>query len=300
MELHQLRYFTTVAELGSFTRAAAKCFVAQPSLSQQIIKLEREFKKPLFDRLGRTVRLTDAGHALYARAIAILRSVDDIQQQVTANDPATGTVHVGAIPTIAPYLLPPLLKGFAKEYPLASVVLHENLTDFTIRGCLEGELDVGVIASPIDNALLHSERLFTEELRLALPLKHRLVKKRKITMEDVANEPFILLNEVHCLGEQVMGFCKQHDCLPAVRCRSAQLLTVQKLVALGQGVSLIPAMACESGSGGRCEYRSVADPRPTRTLRIVWHKDRHQSPLVQAFIQKLRDIQGRSRSDRPT
>ena len=151
MELHQLRYFVTVAELESFTRAAEKCLVAQPSLSQQIIKLERELRQSLFQRLGRTVRLTDAGRTLYTQAIAVLAGVDDIRQRATAaGEPGQGTVNVGAIPTIAPYLLPPLLKSFAKLYPLANIAMQENFTEFTIRGCLQGELDVGIIASPVE------------------------------------------------------------------------------------------------------------------------------------------------------
>ena len=269
MELHQLRYFVAVADLGSFTRAAEKCFVAQPSLSQQIIKLERELRQPLFERLGRTVRLTEAGRALYAQAVTVLGTVDDIRERVTAaTDPGHGTVNVGAIPTIAPYLLPPLLKNFSKRFPKATVALHENLTEFTVRGCLEGELDVGVIASPVDNDLLHAEALFAEELLLALPPKHPLLKKRRLTLEDIAGEPFVLMNEIHCLGEQVMGFCKQQGCLLVVRCRSAQLLTVQELVALGHGISLVPAMARDMDRGRRCEY--TVSPTRSQPARFAW------------------------------
>lgn len=289
MELHQLRYFVAVADLGSFTRAAEKCLVAQPSLSQQVIKLEKELRQPLFDRLGRGVRLTGAGHVLYAQAVPLLASVDGLPQRVTAAaDPGQGMVNVGAIPTIAPYFLPALLQRFTSRFPLSTVALHENLTEFTVKNCLEGEIDVGVIASPVDNDLLHSEPLFTEELLLALPPRHRFLKKRRVTLEEIAGEPFVLMNEVHCLGEQVMGFCKQGGCLPAVRCRSAQLLTVQELVALGLGVSLVPAMARGVDRGLRCEYRPLADPKPTRTIRMIWHRDRFQSPVVKEFIQQLR------------
>ncbi len=290
MELHQLRYFVAVADLKSFTRAAEKCLVAQPSLSQQIIKLERELRQPLFERLGRTVRLTGAGDALYAQAVSILGAVDEVQDRVSAAlDPARGTVNVGAIPTIAPYLLPPILKTFARRHPQATVALHENLTAFTVRGCLEGKLDVGIIATPENNDLLHSEPLFVEELLVALPPKHRLAKHRSVSLARVAEEPFVLIDEVHCLGEQVIGFCKQQGCLPVVRCQSVQLLTIQRLVALGHGVSLIPAMAHEKDRGPRCEYRHVMNPTPTRTLRMIWHRDRYQSPIVKEFIAALRE-----------
>lgn len=289
MELHQLRYFAAVAETGSFTRAAEKCFVAQPSLSQQIIKLEKELRQPLFERLGKGVRLTEAGKALYAEAQPILSAVDAVAQRVTAAcDPEQGTVNVGAIPTVAPYLLPPLLHRFAEKHPKATAILHENLAAFTVQGCLEGTLDVGVVAAPVDEGLLHGEPLFAEELLLALPPRHPLLEKRKVSLSDLAGEPFVLMDEVHCLGEQTMGFCKQGGRLPAVRCRSVQLLMIQELVALGHGVSLVPASARDADRGGRCRYRSLSDPRPTRTLRLIWRRGRRQSPLVQEFIELLR------------
>ena len=147
---------------------------------------------------------------------------------------------------------------------------------------------MGVIASAPDHDSLVSEALFTEELLLALPPKHPLLKQRGIGLEAVAGEPFVLMNEIHCLGEQIIGFCKQQGCLPAIRCRSAQLLTVQELVALGHGVSLVPAMARAMDRGRRCEYRTLAAPKPTRTLFMIWHKARYQSPLVKEFIEMLR------------
>ena len=292
MELHQLRYFVEVARLRSFTRAAEKCSVAQPSLSQQIIKLERELGQPLFERLGRTVRMTDAGQALYTQAISILASVDEIGDRVkAATDPAHGVVHVGAIPTIAPYLLPPLLSRFSKRFPAAIVALDENLTDFVVRGCLEGDLDIGIIASQVANDHLEGEVLFTEELLLALPPKHAFVDRDIISWDDLAGEPFVLMNELHCLGEQVVSFCQQRGCLPAIYCQSVQLLTIQKLVALGHGISLIPAMARQTERDRRCIYRSLPGASvPTRTIRMIWHKDRYQSPIVKEFIQALREV----------
>lgn len=285
MELHQLRYFAAVADLGSFTKAAERCDVAQPSLSQQIIKLERELRQPLFERLGRSIRLTEAGRTLYSHAVEVLRSVDEIRDRVAAaTDPEAATVNIGAIPTIAPYLLPPLLRAFARRRPRATVTLQENLTDFTIRGCLEGDLDVGVIASDPQHELLDGTALFTEELLLAMPRRHRLSRKRRITWDQIAEEPFVLMNEMHCLGEQIVGFCKQQGGLPPVRCRSVQLLTIQELVSQGYGVSLVPAMAREMDRGRKCEYRSLADPRPTRTIRLIWHKHRYRSPPAEEFV----------------
>jgi LysR family hydrogen peroxide-inducible transcriptional activator len=289
MELHQLRYFLAVAELRSFTRAAQQCFVAQPSLSQQIIKLERELGQPLFQRRRRDVRLTVAGKALLPQAEAILGALEEVKPLIeAATDPEHGTVTVGAIPTVAPYLLPPLLHQFALAHPSAEIAVVEHLTEFTLRGCLEGELDVGVVALPVAEKRLEVEPLFTEELLLALPPRHRLGRKRQIAVEDLSAEPFVLLNEMHCLGKQILNFCERQGCPLPVRCRGAQLLTVQELVAVGRGVSLVPAMACAADHGKVCTYRSLAGARPTRTLALVWDKRRYHSPLVEQFLEALR------------
>lgn len=290
MQMRQLRYFVTVADLGSFTRAAARCLVAQPSLSQQIIKLERELGQPLLERLGRTVRLTPAGQDLYDHAVPLLAALDALEERVkTAADPGLGTVRVGAIPTVAPYWLPALLHRFGKKFPRATVALQENLTALTVRSCLEGDLDVGIIASAVDDELLDAEPLFTEELLLTLPARHPLLKKKAVALDDLAGQPFVLMNEAHCLGEQIVNFCRERECLPVVRCRSTQLLTVQELVALGHGISLVPAMARHAGGKGKVYTRALSGPRPTRTLTMIWHRYRHQPALVKAFIALLRE-----------
>lgn len=290
MEIHQLRYFVTVADQGNFTRAAEQCLVAQPSLSQQIIKLERELGQPLFDRLGRTVRLTDAGRMLYDQALSILSGVDDAKRNITqAVEEGKGEISIGAIPTIAPYLLPPLLKQFAKKFPQARATVHENLTEATIKNCLDGTLDVGIVALPVAEDQLTVEPLFTEELLLVTAPKHPLATKNRVTMADVSKEPFILLSETHCLGEQVLSFCKQQSCLPVVSCHSAQLLTVQELVAMGQGVSLVPKMAADVDHGKHRKYRSLSGTKPTRRIAMIWHKQRFESLLVRHFLDMLRE-----------
>src|SRR5262245_34419031 len=146
MELQQLRYFVAVAELGHFTKAAERCLVAQPSLSQQVGKLEKELGQPLFERLGRIVRLTDAGRTLYDQAVSILGSVEEAKRQVAdASGDQGGTVAVGAIPTVAPFLLPSLASQFQARIPHSHVIIEETLTAHVIENCLRGELDVGVL-----------------------------------------------------------------------------------------------------------------------------------------------------------
>jgi LysR family hydrogen peroxide-inducible transcriptional activator len=297
MELHQLRYFVAVAQLENFTRAAQKCFVAQPSLSQQVIKLERECGGPLFDRSGRKVRLTDRGRTLFDRAIEILAAVEGAKRAITEDGDA-GQVTVGAIPTIAPYLLPPLLKRFLRDYPKTEVTVSENLTEYTIQACLEGDVDVGVLALPISEDQLAIEPLLTEELLLAMAAGHPLAARRHVSMQDVSLERFVLLSETHCLGRQVVSFCKGQSCQPAISCRSAQLLTVQELVAAGNGVSLIPQMAVSADRSQHTKYRSLTGEKPTRTIAMIWRKNRYHGPAVERFIAALRDYAANGRRKR--
>ncbi|HVR75873.1 MAG TPA: LysR substrate-binding domain-containing protein [Planctomycetota bacterium] len=290
MELHQLRYFVAVADAESFTRAAEKCFVTQPSLSQQVIKLEKELGHSLLERLGRRVRLTDPGRAFYEQAVSILGAVDEAKRRLSeSGDSGQGTIRVGSIPTVAPYLLPPVLKRFQRAFARAAVVVHEGLTAEIVKGCVAGELDLGVVALPIAEPRLEVEALFTEELLVAMPPGHPFARRRRVTVQDLTGEPFILLSETHCLGEQVVSFCNQQSCQPLVTCKSAQLLTVQELVGVGHGISLIPAMARELDRSRRRRYRSLSGARPVRTLAMIRHRQRYQSPLAEGLARAVRE-----------
>src|SRR5688500_7354435 len=162
MAIHQLRYFTKVAELGNFTRAAEACFVSQPSLSQQIIKLEQELGQPLFERLGRTVRLTEAGKILKPRADQVLALLDDAKARIT-DDPAGGRLSIAAIPTVAPYFLPHVLQEFSNEHPRAHLEVIEEVTRDALHRCHAGEVDLALVALPVAGEHLHVEPLFREE-----------------------------------------------------------------------------------------------------------------------------------------
>lgn len=288
MELHQLRYFVSVARLGNFSRAAEQCHVSQPSLSQQIQKLERRLGQRLLDRLGKRAVLTEAGRALFERAVAILAAVDDAEREVKDFDQEKGRLTVGAIPTIAPYLLPDTVREFSNRHPLVDLILHEDLTAHLLAGAATGELDMAVLALPVADDRLHKEVLFSEPLLLALPEGHRLCGKRKITLADVREERFVVLDEMHCLGEQILHFCRAEGC-QRLMCRSSQLSTVLALVALGQGISLVPRMARPVREQAHpVVFRQLAQGAPTRTLAAVWHKDRYQSKAGERFLEILR------------
>jgi len=283
MELRQLEYFVAVAETANFTRAAERCHVAQPSLSQSIINLEKELRQQLFDRLGRKVQLTEAGRMLFDRAKLILSTTEDTRRELRDfAEPAS--LSVGAIPTIAPFLLPNAVKKFLELHPTTPLMLHENFTERLVESIGEGELDVGIMALPIEDERLNSKVLFREELLLAIPKGHELTRKKHIGLKELLNVPFILLDEMHCLGEQVMTFCRRHAYGPKVVCRGAQLSTLLSLVAIGQGVSLIPHMAITEAASETTVFRSISGEAPTRTIAAVWNRRRYRSPLIDVFL----------------
>lgn len=289
MELHQLRYFVAVAETGSFTRAAEREGVTQPTLSEQIMRLEgndRGIGRRLFDRLGRKVVLTDAGQLLLTHAQSILAAVGEAERAVRDSGEG-GRLRIGAIPTIAPFLLPPAVIRFRKDHPAVQLQLKEDLTERLLADLLAGELDVALMALPVRDDRLHVEKLFAEPLVMALPVKHRLAGKAEVKLEDVVDEPFILLDDVHCFGDQVLSFCHRGGLEPHVVCRGEQIVTLLAMVATGQGVSVVPEMAAVADSSKACVYRPLGKPIPTRTLCAVWHKQRYRPASLRSFVEVI-------------
>lgn len=295
MELHQLRYVVAVTRTGNFSRAAAQCHVAQPSLSQQIQKLEDELGERLFDRLKTHARLTPAGATLHERAVRILAEVEAAHREATEARALTrGSVTVGVLPTIAPYLLPRVLPCFSKEFPGIEIVVQEDTTTHLLSLLGACELDLVIASLPIHDERVRTETLFTEELLVALPPKHPLVKKPAIHAADLEAERFILMKEGHCLGDQVLNFCTRRDFHPNVLCRSAQIETIRALVQAGMGISLIPAMACQPGRPPQPHYRSLSPPMPERVIVAVWLRDRPPGRAANVFLKHLRVAGGRT------
>ncbi|WP_166822734.1 LysR family transcriptional regulator [Thalassoroseus pseudoceratinae] len=286
MELDQLRYFLQVAEKSNFTRAAEELQISQSALSRSIQKLEEELGQPVFERKTRAVTLTDAGVLLQSRARQVLSLLADTKAEIN-DDGQSGCVRVGAIPTIAPFFLPKILRVFSKTYPKASLVVQENTTDQLLKSCTQGEIDLAIVALPIPAKYLEVEPLFDEELFLVLPPEHPLVEQPNIRIGDVEPYPFVLLDEAHCLSDNIVTFCRQRSFLPVTVERTSQLAMVQELVSLSHGVSLIPAMARQRDDSDRRVYRSLADPKPTRTVAVAWNPYRFQSRLLKAFREHL-------------
>jgi len=290
MEIHQLTYFVAVAETGSFTRAAERCNIAQPSLSQQIMKLEQELGEPLFDRLPRRVVLTDAGRMLLPRANSILAELQDIKHGLNEDvENGRGVLSVGFIPTIAPFVLPRVIKRFSQDCPLATLSVQEDLTEVLVREIIDGKLDVGITSLPIHNKLIRTQELLSEPLLVASSRGHDIVSRASLHVKALDDFPFIALSEVHCLGEQVQSFCYQQDLNVQVVCHTSQLTTVQNCVSIGLGVSLVPQALALSDASGQISYRALSDAAPQRKIAAATHVERTQSFLAKKFIEIVRE-----------
>jgi LysR family transcriptional regulator, hydrogen peroxide-inducible genes activator len=293
MEMHQLRYVVAVARARNFSRAAEQCHVSQPSLSQQIQKLEEELGERLFDRMKREIKLTAHGEAFLPRALKILEEVDLARREASdARSLLRGRVIVGVLPTIAPYLLPAVLGDFAKRFPGVEIVVHEETTAQLLKLVNACEIDFAVASRPIQDRRMEVKDLFSEELRLALPPRHPLTRKRTVRLADLEKEPFIVMKEGHCLGDQVLNFCERRDLKPTISFRSAQLETIQALVHSGVGISLVPEMAARKKRAGLPEYRSLVSPKPERKIVAIWPKQR---PLSRAANELLNQIIAKSK-----
>lgn len=289
MEMHQLRYTVAVARAGNFSRAAEQCRVAQPSLSQQIQKLEDELGERLFDRLKTGVKLTAAGELFLPRAARILDEAEAAQREMhDAHSLARGALNVGVLPTIAPYFLPKIIARFSAEFPGIEVVVHEDTTACLLKLVAACEVDLAVLSPPLDEAAFATQTLFTEDLLVALPPGHPFVTKRTLRAADLESERFILMKEGHCLGDQVLSFCNRREISPKVSGRSAQIETVQALVGAGLGISLVPAMACRDARKSGPIYRRLARPRPTRSIVAIWPKQRPPTRAAAEFLRCLK------------
>jgi LysR family transcriptional regulator, hydrogen peroxide-inducible genes activator len=289
MEMHQLRYFAAVARTGNFSLAARECRVAQPSLSQQILKLEDEVGERLFERTQRQALLTPAGSLFLPHALSILEAAERGRQEIREmGGRVRGKINLGALPTIAPYFLPDIIRLFREKYPGVDLVIQEQTTPHLLRGLEERELDLALISEASPRPRIEIQELFTEELLLCLPALHPLVREEEVVAADLQQEKFILMQDGHCLGAQAQQFCETKGFHPEISCRSAQIGTVLAMVQCGLGISLIPEMALRGAPKEGIVYRSLNGVRPRRVLALALSAQRKPSLCAVEFINFVR------------
>lgn len=272
MDIQRLLYFLEVARQRNFSRAAEICHVSQPSLSQQIKKLEEEVDGPLFLRNRGRIALTPLGEAFLQHAQAIMASVASAEEFLAeTRSQARRTIRFGAIPTIAPYLVPEVFAAIRRRLPDIRFELVENRTEVITQALATGAVDFALLSPPtsIDNVADHLT-LRRDELLLTLPANHPLAKARRIVPSQLANETIILLENTHCLSREISAYCATVGLTPDVNIRGAQIETLLRLVERGFGITFTPQMAVAANANRKLVFRSLSKDRCHRETRLVW------------------------------
>lgn len=289
MELSQLRYVVAIAETGNFTRASERSNITQPSLSQQILNLEREIGHKLFHRLGRKAVLTEAGATFIERARRILFEVENAAKELSDHPSLDRRITVGAVPTIMPYLLAPLIAECRAKHPNLIIHAREDFRPSLVRAVIEGDLDLAVVTLPVKDHRLSIEPLLTEPLLLVVGQLHPFASRKNIDLADLAEETFVSMGDASTLATQIQGFFGDHNFAPKIGYRCAQIATLKRFVSMGLGISILPQSAHTHDDEGSLTYLHLSGTAPTREIAVIRHLQRYQSRGAEQFLGLLRE-----------
>lgn len=290
LKLKDLQYLVALADTRHFGRAAARCFVSQPTLSAQLRKLEQYLGAQLVERQPRRVTLTEMGEQVVARARRILQESEEIVALARrGRDPLTGKLKVALIPTIGPYLLPRFAPAVRRALPRLQMLLYEFRTGPLLERLRAGELDVGILALPVDLEGLEVRELFAEPFVVALPSQHRLAARKSIGASDLKGETLLLLEDGHCLRDQALEICSRIDVRESQDFRATSLETLRQMVAAGLGVTLLPEMAVHSAFGNprTLVTRPFSRPEPVRQVGAVWRRSSTRAAAIEAVCDTI-------------
>jgi LysR family hydrogen peroxide-inducible transcriptional activator len=284
MTLQELRYLVALADCGHFGQAAEACFVSQSTLSTGLKKLEDFLGVIVFDRSLKRVTPTPIGREIVESARRIVDEAARIRELASyAQDPMDRTLHLGVIPTLGPYYLPHVITRVREAYPKLRLLLREEMTPHMLAHLAEGKLDAGLLALPIDDPSLEVAPLFVEPFLAAVPAGHALARYKTVNIDELAAAGLLLLEEGHCLRDQALAACHLQG-IKSEEIRATSLETLRQMVAMGLGVTLIPALAGGGSlSGEQVVLKPVAKPGAARSIGLVW---RRRSPMS-ASIERL-------------
>ncbi|HYW23976.1 MAG TPA: LysR substrate-binding domain-containing protein [Terriglobales bacterium] len=299
MELHQLRYFVAVVREGTFTKAAETLYITQPSLSEQIRKLETELGSPLFQRLGRKLALTSAGESFLPHAQKVMFEVEQARARVQeVRGLRRGRLSIGVLPSAAARLLPRFLAEFRRQHPGVEVSLREENASAEFEQLVhDGLLDLAIVRLPIRRRTdLDVEFLVREPMVMVAPPGHRLADRRSVALAELANEPFVTMKPGHGLRESLLRFCRQAGFDPHIVFEANHLGSVMGLVLAGLGITVLPRMA--AGHEGR--RVRVRDGFAFRDLGVIWRQGQPLSPAARIFLDMMRRSANREDREGPS
>src|SRR5579864_3153247 len=295
MEMHQLTYFESVSRHLHFTRAAQELNVAQPSVSQQIRKLEHELGAPLFNRMKRHVTLTEAGKTFLPHARAVLQRLEEARLEIQElSGMRKGTLAVGAPPSVGTHLLPKALAAFSRMHPGIALSFREAGSRTLVSLLEDGELDLAVVIQPVRHPALETQPLIEEELLLAVPRAHHLATEgspRRVRLAQLRQEPFVLLREgAYDLRDQTLTACRRAGFEPQVALDGGEMDSMLRFVAAGIGLAILPEMVLsEIDSRDRAVAVRRLLPRLSRALVLARRRDRYFSAAAREFAGVLEE-----------
>lgn len=290
LTLRQLQYVVAVAETRNFRRAAETCAVVQPSLSAQIASLEDALGVRIFNRDRRGVLLTPAGELVLARARRVLLEAEELAREAQrAQDPLSGSLRLGVIPTLAPYLLPEVSSILRRAFPSLEPMWREERTAVLVRALQEGRMEGAMLALEADLEDLETATLGKDPFALVLPQDHPLARGRSpVSMKELEGEHLLLLDDGHCLRDQALDACRNAR-VEELGFRATSLPTLVQMVASGAGITLLPRLAVATETARAPVFvRPLAPPVPYRTLALAWRKGSHLAKPLRKLAAILR------------
>jgi LysR family hydrogen peroxide-inducible transcriptional activator len=290
LKLKDLRYLVAVADERHFGRAAAHCFVSQPTLSAQLKKLEQDLGVQLIERAPNNVTLTPAGQEIVTRARRILEASDEVVQLAHGHrDPLAGKLRVALLPTIGPYLLPRVAPALRRTLPRLELRLYEYQTAPLLEKLQAGALDVGILALPVEAPGCEARELYEEPFTVALPGRHALAARKTLRVADLKGETLLLLEDGHCLRDQALEICSRVGTKDPQDFRATSLETLRHMVATGAGVTLLPQLASRGawGDARGVAVRPFANPAPSRHVGALWRRSTARQAAIDAVCRVI-------------
>lgn len=289
MNIRDLEYLIALSEQRHFGKAAARCFVSQPALSMQIQRLETHLGVKLLERTNKKVLFTEIGTAVTERAKQVRKQINEIYDLTKlAKDPFSGTLTLGVIPTLGPYLLPLILPSLSKKYPKLQFYLIEEQTANLIQRLKKGTLDAALMAQPIEESGFNVTELFKEDFFLAVGNQHPLAQRTMISGSDLLQENLLLLEEGHCLRGQALDLCRKMNIDEVQNFRATSLETLRQMVASGNGLTLMPKLAQQKQDG--IAYIPFSTPSPSRLIAGYWRSSTPKNKVLQDIALHIKTI----------
>ena len=290
VKLRDLQYLSAIDEYKHFGKAAQACFVSQPTLSGQLMKLEEHLGLQLVERHRRNVMLTPVGEQLVKEARKVLQAANSFESSAKALlDPLAGDLHLGLIPTLAPYLLPHIMADLNHGLPNINFFLHENQTKVLLQQLDEGKLDVLILPYLDEMEKFESYHLFDEPLVLATPKDHALSAKKDLSLSVLDGEKILTLADGHCLKDQAMGYCFAAGAKEDNSFQATSLETLRHMVASGMGITMLPALAASGNvASDNISYCQFQQPQPVRGISLVIRPNYSRMQCVRAIVASVR------------